>query len=373
MSNLSSVLRPRIGYDARLSLGSYRGMGSFLRRLIEGREKNLLGFCAEGEKDSELSLVSGGTSNYLLWEQLYLPRLLSENNIEIFIAPYNTAPLFLPKGTRLVLILHDLIFMKNIPLSRSIYQNAGRFYRRMIAPRVLKNADFIVTVSQATANEIVDTFDINPRNICVVPNSISSSWFDDYYQSVKREDYIFMVSGEAPSKNLKRAIEAYIQLLRNPKLKHIKLKIAGVKPSRVQPFQAMVEHYGATSSVEFIPYLVVDELRSLYRRARLFVMPSLYEGFGIPLLEAMSAGVPAIASAIPALQEVGGAAAMYFDPMSVKHLEGIISEVLLDPAKSDEMIQLGKAQSLLFHPKNVKKSIDEFWIRLEGLDNLSTR
>src|ERR1700738_5135514 len=116
----------RIAYDAQLSIGQYRGMGRYLRALIAGRAQSVLGFCSSGARDPELRLIADGTTFYPLWEQFSIPRLARRHAIDVFIAPYNTAPLALPATTRLVLIVHDLIYMEHLPPSQSLYQNAGR-------------------------------------------------------------------------------------------------------------------------------------------------------------------------------------------------------------------------------------------------------
>ena len=101
----------RIGYDARLALGNYRGMGRFLRLLIAGREAELIGLCAAGDVDPTLQLLAAGPQFYPIWEQAWLPWLALRERLQILICPYNTAPLLLPRRVKLVLVVHDLIFL----------------------------------------------------------------------------------------------------------------------------------------------------------------------------------------------------------------------------------------------------------------------
>lgn len=93
-------------------MGSTRGMGRFLRNLIAGREKELIGLCAPGESDATFQLEAGGFQMYPLWEQFSLPALARKLELQVLICPFNTAPLRMPAGIRLVLVVHDLIFLE---------------------------------------------------------------------------------------------------------------------------------------------------------------------------------------------------------------------------------------------------------------------
>ena len=117
--------------------------------------------------------------------------------VDTFIAPYNTAPLHLPPDVRLVLIVHNLIVLEPAPLSRSIYQNIGRLYRRLVVPRAVQKAETILTVSEYTKTQIVQRFGIRPEMIRVIPCSLGPEWFDDCDSGGLREHAIFTVSGEA--------------------------------------------------------------------------------------------------------------------------------------------------------------------------------
>ena len=204
----------RVAYDARLGLGKYRGMGRFLRLLIEGNERRFIGLCADGEHHASLHLVAAGLGPYPLWEQVSIPRQLRKLSIGTLIAPYNTAPLRLPKAVKLVLVVHDLIFMDRLPFSKSLYQNVGRWYRKFIVPRALQRADVIVTVSNHTAQQLVSRYGLDRSRIHIIPNSIGQEWFDEKNVSAAMPRYVLAVAGEAPSKKLRRAIAAFAQCRR---------------------------------------------------------------------------------------------------------------------------------------------------------------
>ncbi len=355
----------RIAYDARLAIGEYRGMGSFLRQLIAGHEKDFIGLCARGEQDRSLALIASGFRPYPLWEQISLPGLLREQSVDAFLAPYNTAPLCLPDNLKLVLVVHDLIFMEPLPLSRSLYQNAGRFYRRLIVPAAVRRADLLLTVSNFTARLLASRFKIGRERIRVVPNSLSEVWFDEKSCAAPAERYVFMVAGEAPSKNLRRAISAFAQCRNLEKDPGLRLKVAGVKTAFHPAFQNVARECGVADRIDFLGYIPDSEMRSLYRNAALFVMPSLSEGFGIPILEAMASGAPVAASDRTCLPEVGGDAALYFDPESVEQMAKIMHQILSNPSLRDRMSESGREQSRKFHPDRVHAGIAALWLELD--------
>ncbi len=357
----------RIAYDARFCIGQYRGMGRYLRTLIAGREQSLLGFCAAGEHDPDLRLVADGPSFYPVWEQLTVPQLVKQRAIDVFIAPYNTAPLMLPRGARLVLIVHDLIFLDPLPASRSIYQNSGRIYRRLIVPRAIPRAEIIVTVSQFTASSLVSRFGVDPRRLRIIPNSVNEEWYVHDIAVTGPGNYVLAVAGEAPSKNLNRALEAFA-LFRAASSLALRMKVAGVKPAFHPVFAAHARQLGIGDCVEFLPYLSEQELRATYRKAAVFLMPSLAEGFGIPVLEAMACGVPVAASNASSLPEIGGDAALYFDPTSTRQMAEILHRIMFETGLRARMVELGRVQARKFHPAAIRAAIQSFWDEFAQVD-----
>lgn len=358
----------RIAYDARFCIGHYRGMGRYLRTLIAGREESLLGFCAAGEHDPDLRLVADGPSFYPAWEQLTVPKLVRQRAIDAFIAPYNTAPLMLPRGTRLVLIVHDLIFLDSLPASRSIYQNSGRIYRRLVVPRAIPRADLILTVSEFTASSLVSRFGVDRRRMRVIPNSVSEEWYAHDISVTCHGNYVLAVAGEAPSKNLNRALEAFALLRAASSSRVLSMKVAGVKPAFHSVFAARARELGIGGCVEFLPFLSEQELRTIYRKAAVFLMPSLAEGFGIPVLEAMASGVPVAASNASSLPEIGGDAAQFFDPTSSRQMAEILHRIVFEPGLRARMVELGRVQARRFHPAVVRAAIQRFWDEFAQVD-----
>lgn len=357
-----------VAYDARMSLGNYRGMGRYLRALIAGREHSLVGLCASNEDDAGLRLVADGMRIHAMWEQVSIPRLLWQHGLNVLIAPYNTAPLWLPPATRLVLVVHDLIFMERLPLPRSLYQNAGRIYRRLVTPRAVQRADIIVTVSKHTARKLMSRFAVEAQRLRVIPMSIGEEWYASPAEARERQRLVLTVAGEAPHKNLRRALQAFARcqsLLGTPQ---VRMKVAGVRPAYHAMFGAEAKRLDIAPSVEFLPYLSDGEMRRLYREAAVLLMPSLAEGFGIPVLEAMASGLPVAASHAGSLPEVGGDAALYFDPLNVEAMADTLTRILQDGALRTRMEERGREQAQRFHPSVMGRKIECFWEEIERAD-----
>ncbi len=367
----SRAMSLRIAYDARLSLGRYRGMGRYLRQLIAGREQRLLGLCATGEADPALRLIASGFHPYPLWEQISIPRLVHRHQVDILLAPYNTAPLRLPRSTRLVLVVHDLIFMDPLPFSRSLYQNAGRFYRRFVVPRVVPRAELILTVSNYTSQQLQSRFKLDPSRIRVIPVSLDEEWYAALPAYAAASPYVLAVAGEAPSKNLARALDAFALCRRHTHDPALRMKVAGVRPAFHPAFQALVGRLGIADVVDFLPYLPVAEMRILYQQAQVCFMPSLSEGFGIPVLEAMASGTPVAASAVTSLPEVGGDAALYFDPTSTESMASTLKKIVSEPAIAADLSRRGRIQARRFHPDAVRELIRSFWAELDPAHELA--
>jgi glycosyltransferase involved in cell wall biosynthesis len=276
--------------------------------------------------------------------------------------------LTLSHDMRLILVVHDLIFMDPLPPSQSLYQNVGRLYRRLVAPRAIGRANVIVTVSNFVAASLASRFKVEPQRLRVIPNTIASQWYDSSSGPSIPGGFVLVVAGEAPSKNLKRALEAFALCRRLDRGSSLRMKVAGVKSAFHAAFAAHAQVLGVGESVEFLPYVSDDQMRFLYREADVLLMPSLAEGFGIPILEAMASGTPVAASNAASLPEIGGDAARYFDPTSPEHMAEILHQIISEPGPRARMAELGRIQACKFHPNVIRASIQKFWDELAHVD-----
>lgn len=356
-----------IAIDARWLGPSCRGMGRHALHLIAPIISQVLGLAPSTCPKPAFTTLNSGPSLYPLWEQLWLPFLCWKQNVSLLVCPYNTAPLHLPPHTQLILVVHDLIFMspwREIPPSSRLGQELGRLYRKLILPRVIHNAHKVVTVSEYSKRLIIETFGLDPAIVTVIPNSIGDEWFEDQPLPYKqRKSYILVVSGEAPSKNLPNLIKAFSLLREHPDLSvsFPTLRVVGVKQESHARFKALARSLAVHNFIVFEPFVDQALLINMYRNSMLFVMPSLSEGFGIPLIEAMALGTPIVCSNTASLPEVAGNCCHFFDPYNVDSMVQALLKAILNPSECEKNIACGTARSLRFSSDKALEASTAFW------------
>jgi glycosyltransferase involved in cell wall biosynthesis len=357
----------RVAYDAQafLSANGGTGKGVQLRNLLGPCSHRFVGFATKGQNHSDRPLIQGGLSRYQLWQQISLPYLLHKWGADFFLAPYNTAPLLLPKRTRLILVLHDLILLERFDVP-SFRQRLNNEYRRYLIPKAVSRAQIVLTVSSYSKQRITKRFP--SARVEVIPCSIPPAWFvEGKVRGLdERENCILAVTGDVPHKNPNGALDGYAAYVaRLDRSTAPRLRLVGLADSAVA-FRRRAEALQIADLVNIEPYLTESQLQDLYRRSRAVLVPSLLEGFGIPVLEAMASGTPVVASNATSLPEVGGPAAAYFNPRDMADMAATLSRVLGSPTKQQEMIELGLSQAERFHPDVVGRQVRTFWDNLEG-------
>jgi glycosyltransferase involved in cell wall biosynthesis len=358
----------RVAYDARslVSGDGGTGKGVQLRNLIDSRWAQFQGYApSPGKQRLTPGVVQGGSRRYLIWQQLSLPRLLREWKPDVFLAPYNTAPLWLPRGVQLVLVLHDLILMQNFKAStaKAKFLNG---YRRLLIPPSVARSTHVLTVSEFSRNCILESFP--ETRVTVIPCTIPESWFAEPQDLEQRDNYLLLVTAPATHKNAERALRAYATYVRMAGATAANLRVVGLSAARGQ-FRSLAQELGTKAKVTFEHFVSAPILQQLYRRAKAVLVPSLMEGFGIPVLEAMASGTPVIASRSSSLPEVGGEALHYFDPYDEQSMAASILEVMANPALALEKVGKGQMQAAKFHPAVVRRQIDEFWFQIASNQN----
>lgn len=356
----------KLGVDITWMVGNYRGMGRFARQLVAPVEASVVGLAPSGVITDEWPCVSGGRGFFPWWEQVELPRLCREQHLDYLLCPYNTGPLRPIGNTRLIAVVHDLIYMKSwreLPPARSLYQTAGRIYRRHIAPRLARQADVVLTISRFSQRELVETLGLREADVYVIPCTIADDWFAPPLSRAAREPYLFTVAGEAPSKNVDRLLQAFA--IARPALgDDATLRIAGIKSEHHAYFLERANALGLERVVELLGYISREQLREQYRCARAFVFASLFEGFGIPLLEAMASGTPVACSNTTSMPEIAGKCGLQFDPYSVEEMAEQIRTVWSDSTRFEVAIGDGMDRARTFSESAVRPSLEDFWARL---------
>jgi glycosyltransferase involved in cell wall biosynthesis len=199
----------RVAYDARalVSGDGGTGKGTQLRNLIDSRWAQFQGYAPPAEKQRlPAGIVQGGNGRYLIWQQASLPRLLKPWRPDVFLAPYNTAPLLLPRRTQLVLVLHDLILLQSFGAT-AIRARIVNSYRRRLIPLSVARSSYVLTVSEFSRDRILEHF---PKaRVVVIPCTIPDSWFVKPRNPQRRDNYILLVTAPPPHKNTARALRAY--------------------------------------------------------------------------------------------------------------------------------------------------------------------
>jgi glycosyltransferase involved in cell wall biosynthesis len=348
----------RVGYDAQTFLSGNGGLGKGLqlRNLLGRHIENFAGFATPAPNHSGLRLIQEGASRHRIWQQLSLPNSLRRHKIDMFLAPENTAPFFLPSSVRLILVLHDMIPMLGFQW-RELKPRLMNTYLRKQIPSSVSRAEMILTVSDFSRSEILRFFP--DANVRVIPCTIPEAWFDPVAIEA-RKDFLLMVTSSAPHKNAAGAISGYAQYVRLAGSSAAPVKIVGL--SREADFyKSMLDQEEIADLVTFMPFLTEAELRNLYRTARAVLVPSFAEGFGIPLLEGMATGTPVLTSNVTSLPEVGGRAPLYFDPHQPAEIGSAIAAVMTDASLQRSMASLGLQRAADFHPSVIAKLVDDFW------------
>ncbi len=345
--------------DAYYLSGRLRGMARFAQMLLQSLPAESRIALPQSRPEGAFAFITKDQKWFPLWEQCILPFKARAANADFLLCPYNTGPLWAPSPPVIVAI-HDLIFLdEELGSSPSAVQNLGRRYRKFVVQRIARKSHRIVTCSEYSKGRIVALFGIDPAKIVVIPNVVGPEWFEACPNPDPGSPYLFAVAGEAPSKNARRLIEAMV--LVHERMPGVTLKIAGVSARFHAAFLELAKQHGLASVVQLLPYLDDAALRSLYRGASAFVCPSLAEGFGIPLLEAMASGIPVCSSNATSLPEVAGDSAVYFDPLDTVAMAQAIVTSLDGSVETQTRARLGRERAAKFTLAAVQGGITQFW------------
>lgn len=268
------------------------------------------------------------------WEQFTLPSLLRERHIDILHSPANVLPEMLPRSCAGVVTLHDLAFLRY----PHVLTRSKRVYHRTFTMRSLRHATMIIANSNSTKQDAIELAGIPADRIQTVYPCIDQRFSnvvnDEDIQAFRQKQglakgYILYLGTLEPRKNITTLIDAYAHL-RNSYAREEKLLLAGGKGWLYDSIFEKVQKLGLESEVVF-PGFVSDEEQLLwYHAASAFVYPSLYEGFGIPVAEALACGVPVVTSNISSLPEAGASLALTVDPSDSEAMAGAIYKALTD-------------------------------------------
>lgn len=270
--------------------------------------------------------------NRLLWSRYILGWQIRKFDLDIFWSPTHNLPLIRQKKVKYYMTVHDIAnhILPNISQSKSNQQK----YLRLILHHSCKSADGIIVPSHATKNDLVAHFHVTPHKISIIyeggDKEISvkpASKLDLETKFGIKKPYFLYVGTLQPRKNIETIVDAFLRLAKEDST--IQLVLAGGTGWGMDKVLKKIKESKYTDQIIMTGYVSEEEKAGLYKNAVAFLFPSLYEGFGIPILESFSYGVPVITAKNSSLPEVGGAAAIYIeDVMSSIELAKCMSNVL---------------------------------------------
>jgi len=265
--------------------------------------------------------ISMGPSNSYLWEQVYLPYFLKKQNNPLLLNFTGLGPVFYENK---IITIHDLSFWEHPEwFSKKYY-----WFYRIFTPISVRNSKKTITVSEYSKKRIIENLHKNEIDIEVVYNAVN-------YTNITvpdKQKYILSVGSLDPRKNIERLINSFKKWDQS----EFKLLIIG---GRQNSFANL--DLPADNRIRFLGYLSDDKLQQYYLNAEIFIFPSLYEGFGIPPLEAMACGTPVIASNTTSIPEACGDAAYYIDPYSEESMVAALDLLANNENLRSELVQKG--------------------------------
>jgi len=282
-----------------------------------------------------------------LWEQAVLPFRARKHRLDLLHSLGYVQPLRLPCAS--IVTIHDLNF-HNLG---SWMPKRRRAVLRYFVTRSAKRADHIITVSEFSKRQIVEILGIPESKVTVTYNAVKQRVsvprpFEDVSKHYGvREPYILALSSFSPHKNMASLVKAFA-MLRQRGFQELQLVLAGHPPTDRRSLELLLHQQRIQDAVTFTGYVPDDVLPALYAHAEVFVFPSLYEGFGIPILEAFLHGAPVACSDAGAIPEVACDAACYFDPTSIEEMADAMSNILRDASLRRSLVDRGKERVAQF-------------------------
>ena len=356
----------RIGFDATAIPALRAGAGNYIYHLIHAlsqvdRENEYFVFAQKTQvQDLQVSnknfnviaVPVHGRALRLLWEQVTLPRYVRQLRLALLHSPHYTMPLL--AQVKSVVTFHDMTFFLFPHLHRLHYRVPFQNMIRWSADR----ADRIITVSDSTKHDTQRCLNVSPQKLITIPLAASTEFrpvseaeaatFCER-QRLEIRKYICFVGVLEPRKGISVLINAFAKLAKE--FSDLTLVIAGKKGWMYDDIVAAAKNLGLSERVRFLGYLDETDLICLINGAKVFVYPSLYEGFGIPVLEAMQCGTPVITTNVSSLPEVAGDAALLVGPNDSEALVQALRQVLTQPELAKAMSERGMARAKTFEWK----------------------
>ncbi len=339
--------KKRIGYDLRWKTGTLdHYVGDLLAALVAEGKEEFHFVCYGDPKDREFAEALGDDAEfkaapwprYGLASQIAFPRALRKDRIQLLHCPFYVMPLF--PGSPTIVTFHDVIPFTKYGDKRGLARLLVCSMYRLAARR----AAAIVTVSNFSRQDIVRELRVPESKVTVAHDAPGAYAFIESKSELYAQHapyFACMTARHIGSKNTVTAIKAWKIFRERTGLPH-KLLIGG---KTTEEGKALLAQAGCAEGCHLLGFVADEQLSSFFHNAEAFIIPSLYEGFGLPPLEAMAAGAPVLSSDAASLPEVCGDAALYFNPSSPEQLASLMIRISGDPALRAQMMASGKRRA----------------------------
>jgi glycosyltransferase involved in cell wall biosynthesis len=358
------------------------GIGTYVRNLVRhlarlDKDTTFLLFCNGADESTLRDMaenfvpVVDNSAQYRLREHVSLPLKLRRLGAELLHSPHYVRPLFCPVPS--VVTIHDcihLLFPQYLP-NRMAYN-----YARFMMGSAIRNSAIVFTVSEASRGDILRFFpETDPEKVHVVPNAIDAELLRDPGEEERervreryqlRSRFVLFAGNVKPHKNLERLIRAFARVRGQEGNEDLRLVLIGDDVSRYASLRRAADEAGVRQDVRFFGFVPHETLAALYRMATVFAFPSLYEGFGLPPLEAMACGTPVVTSRLSSLPEVVGDGALLVDPYSEDEIAHGIARLLDDQDLRARLVERGLERAATYSWERSVREIHSGYLKALG-------
>lgn len=353
-----------LGIDGReLVAGVRSGIGRYVQEVLRAAKSRGWSCTLYRDQDGQPEALAAEVRHVTIrrgwtqwWDQVMLPRQLVRDRVSIFLSPYYKGPLI--AACPVVLTIHDLFFIgypgEPRPLRDALMTHLGQLYAQRAAA--------IIADSNYSKRAVVDLLKVPAAKVSVVPVALGPEFLPQSMSSTMRDryrlhdPYVLYVGNFKPHKNLPRLLEAYAAMDR-PLRARYRLVLAGGDRANRPMIKRLARGLGIAERL-VLPGLIDDaDLPAVYSGASLFVLPSLYEGFGLPVLEAMACGAPVAAANRTAIPEVLGGTGLSFDPENPQSITMALEQGLASEAIRMKLRQEGLARARAFTPQATSERV----------------
>lgn len=373
----------RVGIDGRMfdkyltSVGVGRYTYNLIQNLVKVDQKNeYVVFSNAAEKIGKhipvgprFKIKNVNLPMFSVRNQLKFSSVLRKEEIDVFHAPYFDAPL--AGGTPFIMTIHDLIHL----IFPQYFNKKVRVYYQGVVKPAVRKSNKIIADSKSSKEDIVRILGVPESKVVVIYPGVEEKFrpladSDSAHNLCQRyslsKEIILFVGNMKPHKNLAGLMEAFARLRQDDGV-DCQLVVIGEKDRHFWQIQAKVQELKLQQEVVFTGLVAEDEMPLFYNAAEVLVLPSLYEGFGLPALEAMACGTPVVCSNTSSLPEVVGDAAILFNPKSIDEMTKAISRLLGDKSLKQKMVKEGLERAKLFSwKKTVQETVEVYNQAIKG-------